>query len=506
MLFIFSSKIINSKIHSKTKKASPIDIIFFYGTECEECKYIKKNILNDLEQNYPVSIKSFNIEDEFEYLISLEESYGVHNTDIPVIFIGKRVLSGTVEIEDNLINIIENVSASAKKEQDLIKGEENTPPHLDKNDTAQDFNPKANLNDIYIAFFSKQGCQKCSRAYYDFKYLQKKYPNLVIKTFHIDNKDPKDKLLNEALSLLYKIPEKKRLVAPTIFIGDDYLIGEDVSLENLKSLITKYSKKSYPPPWEKVAGMQDVAKKNILSRFRAFKISAIIFAGLLDGINPCAFVTIIFFISYLKYIGRKGKEIILVGSAFSFAVFIAYLLVGLGVLSFVRSLKFLPLISNIIYILTAIFVFILGILSLKDYFICKRGDIEDMKLQLPDKLKRMIHKTIKKRANVGRYILGALSAGFIVSFLELACTGQVYLPTIIFASKISRFRLQGILYLLLYNIMFILPLIIIFLTVYVGTSSEQLSDILQEHAASVKLATYILFFSFSIFLVLTIIF
>ncbi|MGA1867077.1 MAG: cytochrome c biogenesis CcdA family protein [bacterium] len=471
-----------------------IQLFFFYSSECEECDYIEENILDGLESQYPITIKAYDIVDHYEYLLKMEKLYGHSETEIPAIFIGNNVLSGKQEIIENLYTLIEDIVRSGSLTNFP------TPPFDEPNN--KDAAISGTIN-IYMAFFTKQGCQKCSRAYYDLQYLQNKYPTLVVKKFNIDTTSQENKLLNEAMGELYSLPENKRLVAPSVFIGDDYLVGSDVTLKNMETLIHAYAQKSSLPPWEKIKGMESEAKKNIITRFKGLNLPTIIFAGLLDGINPCAFVTIIFFISYLQYIGRRGVEILLVGSAFSLAVFVTYLLVGVGVLSFVRSLKFLPLLSRIIYMLTAIFVIILGILSLKDYFICRRGDIEDMKLQLPDFLKKMIHKTIRKKTRIRRYVIGALSAGFIVSFLELACTGQVYLPTIIFASRVAHLRLQGLAYLFLYNLMFILPLIIVFITAYIGTSSEQLTEILQRHVASVKLATSLLFFSLGIILILT---
>ncbi len=59
-------------------------------------------------------------------------------------------------------------------------------------------------------------------------------------------------------------------------------------------------------------------------------------AGLLDGINPCAFTTLIFLISYLRLAGKKGKQILFIGGSFTLAVFLTYFLVGLGAFRFIR--------------------------------------------------------------------------------------------------------------------------------------------------------------------------
>ena len=77
--------------------------------------------------------------------------------------------------------------------------------------------------------------------------------------------------------------------------------------------------------------------------------------------------------------------------------------------------------------------------------------------------------------------------GVVVSFLELACTGQVYLPTIIFVVSQPEMRVRALLFLVLYNLLFILPLVVVFILVYYGTGSKQLTRFLQQRAAMVKL-------------------
>lgn len=98
-------------------------------------------------------------------------------------------------------------------------------------------------------------------------------------------------------------------------------------------------------------------------------------------------------------------------------------------------------------------------------------------------------------------MLAAFIIGFLVSLFELSCTGQMYLPTIVYATGISELRLNAYTYLLLYNLMFIMPLLAIFALTYFGTTSVQLSDILTKNIALIKLLMSVLFFIFAIFLI-----
>jgi thiol-disulfide isomerase/thioredoxin len=370
---------------------------------------------------------------------------------------------------------------------------------------------------VDLAYFYQKGCPKCDRANALLKYMAKKYPRLNIK--EIDLNTPDGKRLNETLSNRLNLPMERRLIAPSIFVGNDYLPPAEIAESRVEALIQKYGEKSASvragetksaltiptPSLSPTPEETKKAEESIIQRFKSLGIITIVSAGLLDGINPCAFATLIFFISYLTFVGRKRTEILSVGLGYSGAVFITYLMIGLGILSFIQRLSFLPLFSRIIYILTIAFALVLGVLSLYDYIQLKRGRPSEMKLQLPDFLKKRIHRTIREGSKSPRYLLAAVTAGFIVSLVEFVCTGQVYLPTILFVTNIPSLKASAISYLLLYNFMFIVPLLIIFGIVYWGVTSEQLAFFLQKRASSIKLYTSLLFFALAGILILSLI-
>ncbi len=488
------------------KENNKINILFFYSDECEHCIEVEELVLEPLIKIYPFTVEKICIDDTdgYERLRWMEEITGDTGNEIPVIFIGNRALSGVKEIETEFEYVIRELIESQE-----ISGDSTvytSPPKLspERESVQPKKISKEQINvPVYAVYFYKPGCKECDRAYKDMNYLKSKYSNLVLKEYDIT--DQNSTRLNEAISIICKVPVKKRLTAPSLFVGKDYLLGDAIRVNDIENLIKKYTDYPVPPVWEMAREKKEEAERNILTRFYGLSVSAIIGLGLFDGINPCAFATIIFFISYLAYIGKRGKEILLVGSAFTFAVFISYMLIGLGFLSFIIKISFLPLLSKIMYLATAAFAFVLGVLNLRDFFICKSGKIADMKLQLPNFIKKKIHKTIRKEAKLKHYVLGAIVTGFVISILELLCTGQVYLPTIIYVTSVKSLRLQAISYLFLYNLMFITPLCGIFLAVYKGTSSQQLTAFLQKYSAFIKLGLSIFFFILAIILVVSVI-
>ena len=192
------------------------------------------------------------------------------------------------------------------------------------------------------------------------------------------------------------------------------------------------------------------------------------------------------------------------GSSFTVAVFIAYLLIGLGIFRFLRSLQGFGHVIYAINIFIGGSAFILGILSLVDYFKFKKTkDPKSIILKLPQSIKNKIHSVIGSDFRPGRKsgkrtLLGivwiAFTAGFMVSVLESFCTGQVYLPTIAFVLKMPDKKTPAFIYLILYNLAFIVPLIVVFFLGFFGATSKAFSKFMERRLGAVKLCTAALFF------------
>jgi thiol-disulfide isomerase/thioredoxin len=353
---------------------------------------------------------------------------------------------------------------------------------------------------VYLAYFYEVGCHDCDKVKIILNDISTKYPdNLTIKSFDISLVESME--LAESLGELYQMPEEERLLVPVIFIGSSYLFRDAITFENLEESIQKYSTTDTIAPWEKVKEIDLTTQDRLIARFQSFGLTAVAVSGLIDGINPCAFATIIFFISYLTLINRKGKEILWVGGMFALSVFLTYFLIGTGALKMITSLSFLPLVRKIFVLVTAVLAVILGVVSLYDYLqFKKKGTTKDAKLQLPLFLKNMIHSAIRKNVRLSNYILMAAVTGFIVSLLELACTGQIYLPTIMFISTIPDLKINALFYLLFYNLMFILPLVLVFSFTYWGTTSAQWAELTNKNFGKIKMAMTLLFFGLAILL------
>jgi hypothetical protein len=131
--------------------------------------------------------------------------------------------------------------------------------------------------------------------------------------------------------------------------------------------------------------------------------------------------------------------------------------------------------------------------SIYDYILFRRGQVAKWKLQLPAGLKKKTHEIIREQARIKGGLLATFGAGFVSAVCTVICTGQVYLPTIGFVMGIPELRKHAIFNLILYNIMYIIPLVGVFVLAFFGVTSEKMALVTQKHTGTVKLLTALLF-------------
>jgi len=84
---------------------------------------------------------------------------------------------------------------------------------------------------------------------------------------------------------------------------------------------------------EKEATAEELAQK----RVERFTIGAVIAAGLIDGVNPCVFSTLVFFMGLLAASQVRGRKLLVIGLSFCFGSFVMYTSMGFGLLQLLRS-------------------------------------------------------------------------------------------------------------------------------------------------------------------------
>lgn len=170
-------------------------------------------------------------------------------------------------------------------------------------------------------------------------------------------------------------------------------------------------------------------------------------SGFLDGIHPCAIAILIFFIAFLLAIKKSAKNILWLGLVYIIVIFLTYLAIGVGIFSGIMLFGQHHFFAK----LGAWLLILLGLISIKGYFFPQ--------LKLGIKIPRVSNKKIKEYLSKATLPMVILAA-FLVALCSVPCSGGIYAAiTALLASKTTFWT--GFSYLLLYNLMFVMPLIIL---------------------------------------------
>jgi cytochrome c biogenesis protein CcdA len=464
---------------------TPTRLTVYFSPTCESCHYVREQILPPLQETYGSALEITFIDMTtpagLAALEAEEARIGRANNPLPVIVSGDTIIAdeNPLAVQRALAAFLEEQTAGAAPMSTVLPQQLCT--LIPKTATPLTGSSAA----IHLAYVEKDGCEHCARARVVLDALQAEFPALAVTTLN----SMRDADLIEAMGQALELPESRRLIAPSVYVGRDALVNDEITSGALRALLQRYAPSGAPAFWQDLDSGD--GRSSIVRRFQSMGPLAVVLAALIDGINPCAFATILFFVSYLA-VSRRGRgALIAIGLAFTAGVFVTYTLVGLGAMSLLRWAHATRLVGTIIYGVLGLGCLVLAGFSVHDYVLARQGKLHEMKLNLPEKLRERIKGRI--RAGSGAFAGAAFVSGLVVSLLELACTGQVYLPTISFVVSIPSMRASGVAYLLLYNAVFVVPLLVVLFMAVYGVSASRFQDWFVRHAATAKLVMAILF-------------
>lgn len=195
-------------------------------------------------------------------------------------------------------------------------------------------------------------------------------------------------------------------------------------------------------------------------------------AGFVDGLNPCAFAVLLFFVSFLYVSRRPRREVGRIGTLYIVAVFLAYFLIGLGLLQAVMVSEDPHLIARVSGVLVAAigaFVLLQPLLP---------------RIPNPFHTPRAAWEQIRKWMTRGT-VPSAAIAGFLVGLCTFPCSGGVYVAVLSLLAAQSTY-LEGLGYLYLYNIAFVLPLVLVLAVVSNKTLARRAATWERGHADTIR--------------------
>lgn len=370
-----------------------------------------------------------------------------------------------------------------------------------------------------IYFFWQEGCPHCALEELFLKDLSNKYP-INIYSFEIRNNRSNQKLYLEACGKF----GLKQFATPTTFIGSEQVVGfvndsyfRDQIRANIINCVAYgcedklyYLFKNFSPTVNfqhnnlsyycsgesscsinssnllELGGSMKRNESNnsdfivvpILGKIKVSKISlpifTIVIAGL-DSFNPCAMWVLTFLLTLLIYSESK-KKMLFVGLVFVFAsafIYFLFMTAWLNLFLFIGYTYLLRILVGSVAVLMAI-------VDLKDSFWFKKG----LSFTIPDSVKPKLFKKMREIVkDVKHYeiislsvIVGIITLAVTANLVEFACTAGF--PAIY--TRVLTMRhlptLTYYLYLIFYNIIYVIPLFIIVLVFSLTLGAHKFSE------------------------------
>ncbi len=193
-------------------------------------------------------------------------------------------------------------------------------------------------------------------------------------------------------------------------------------------------------------------------------LAIVLGAAVIDSINPCAIGVILFLSSALLRVSSKKVLLLKLGGIYITTVYVVYTLSGLGLIWFQYALISKGF-AEIVGIIVGGLVIVIGLIEIKEFFWYGKGISLEMSPRHKEKLTKMAENFS---------LLGIMAIGGFVAIVELPCTGGPYLAITALLAK--SFDKQAFIYLLIYNFIFVLPLLVILLMIYFGASTLRLKE------------------------------
>ncbi len=354
---------------------------------------------------------------------------------------------------------------------------------------------------IRAIYFYTYDCPNCAKIKPFLETIKKKYKDKIEFLEH----DVKNK--EECRQLFFKFIETYNLTenpkVPLIFIGNDYLTGVDNIEKNLESKINekidakedlKFDCPKFLDDWSKgihgtdspdLSSCSAIDSQDFCSidnpaddkkpddKKQVISIGLIIATAAIDSINPCAIAVLLFLIAILISLKARKTKILAIGLVYIFGVFISYYLAGIGLLKIISRFN----IEKQINLFAGAIVIIASLISIKEGLLPQTKQL----LVIPENAKIILSGFLKKATIPAVFI-----AGILVSAFELPCTGQVYLGILSLMSQ-ENMKAQAYFYLLLYNFIFVSPLVIILAAAAWGLDLEKMQKLRQNTRMGIKI-------------------
>jgi cytochrome c biogenesis protein CcdA/glutaredoxin len=319
------------------------------------------------------------------------------------------------------------------------------------------FSVYAEEQKVEIDMFYAVGCPYCAKMEVFLDGLAANNTNLQLTKYDI----------NQNINLFFEFAKRynfevgENVKVPVVFVHEKVFVGyNDEIAQSLKDYILQCVDEVCKQGGNTTQTIGPGNKVEPESRLKKLTLPAVITAAAVDSINPCEFAVLILLLTTILLKSNKRKALF-AGLAFTLAIYLSYLAMGIGLYSAIKVSG----LTKIFYIIVSFLAVLVGLFNLKDYLWYGKWFIMEVPLSWRPRMKMLIKSVVS--------VPGAFLIGVAVSLFLLPCTSGPYIVILGLLAQATT-KNYAMLLLLLYNFIFVIPMLIITFAVYFGfTTTEQ---------------------------------
>ncbi len=487
--------------------------VFFAGEEDAGRSFMVWWRANAAGNDAAARVKLKPIEDVANYrrMRELERGAKLPSTapDVIAFVDGTIALAGKAEVKAGLAGFLDLARngrpGSLHPKGDTPKADAAPPPKAvePETDAPPPAPPAEGSRRLEVELYYFSDCRHCREALALVKKVEMDRKGAV--RFTVFDTAAKPDAVPRLFSLVNSYPDTPAVLPSMIaLVGDEMVAGEEAILRGLESVIERQLARGGAHLTVRGTG----GEQPTVGAVPAVPLVWLIGAALADGVNPCAFAAMVLLVSVLSAsamsAGGDGsassrRVLLLGGGAFVVAVFATYFVAGLALFRGARAIEGMALVERVVFWAVWSLAVAGAVFSGRDavaYF--RSGDASGQRLKVPDGIRRRFAGIIRGRFRRLGLVFGGLAAGVVIALLEGVCTGQMYLPAIRYMAGTPGLRARGVSLLLLYNALFVLPLVAILAAAIAGVHFRELNAFLRRHLGAAKVLLALVFFTLAV--------
>jgi len=315
---------------------------------------------------------------------------------------------------------------------------------------------------IQLYFFWSSHCPHCTHALPFMTELAQRHPWLELQALEINADSINVRLYQELAATLGQEANSVPafMFCGTMTTGFDAASTTGSALEHALRNCHRLVQANGPSGWQILARQQhDVHVQvplfgNLDLRALSLPVFTLVLAGL-DSFNPCAFFVLLFLLSLLVHARSRG-HMLLIGGTFVFfsgLIYFLFMAAWLNLFMVVGELAWVTTLAGLVTVFIAL-------INIKDFFWLHRG----ISLSIPEQAKPHLYQRVRTLLKTGRLpavLLGTVALALVANSYELLCTAgfPMVFTRILTVNELAPVTYYG--YLLLYNVIYIIPLLLI---------------------------------------------